>query len=139
MYKRRKTMHGNYGVFDVIMQYCSSILFAAGQGVSEYLPWVVCIHVCVCMRDYLCTCMSSELWASCVQDKLSMVWCHTFLDSYYTHLDLKALAIESCRVWTMTRRCSYLLVRDKKLYEAIFDIINENRIWNIIHPNFRYM
>ena len=32
---RRKTMHGNYGVFDVIMQYCSSILFAAGQGVSE--------------------------------------------------------------------------------------------------------
>ena len=44
---RRKTVHGNYGVFDVIMQYCSSILFAAGQGVSE------CAVVCVCDSMYV--------------------------------------------------------------------------------------
>ena len=40
-------MHGNYGVFNVIMQYCSSILFAAGQGVSEY----VCMCVYISVRD----------------------------------------------------------------------------------------
>ena len=44
---RRKTMHGNYGVFNVIMQYCSSILFAAGQGLNEY----VCMCVCISVRD----------------------------------------------------------------------------------------
>ena len=40
-------MHGNYGVFNVIMQYCSSILFAAGQGVSEYM----CMCAYISVRD----------------------------------------------------------------------------------------
>ena len=88
-------MHGNYGVFDVIMQYCSSILFAAGQG--------VCV-VCALLRsvcDYnicVCACVP-KLLSLCAEDKLSMVWCHTFLDSYYTHIvHLDKPWPESCRI-----------------------------------------
>jgi hypothetical protein len=41
-------------------------------------------YFCMCDNN-MCVCVP-ELLSLCVEDKLSMVWCHTFLDSYYTHI-----------------------------------------------------
>ena len=88
-------MHGNYGVFDVIMQYCSSILFAAGQCVRA--ACTLLIFVCdnnMCVR----ACVPEPL-SLCAEDMFSMVWCHTFLDSYYTRIaQLDKPWPESCRI-----------------------------------------